>query len=111
MAYLLFLLTALSLHANEVDYRRSVITDPSISRRCEKLLQKRKRKLNHKQKLQGLIRRNENLQKSAPRERQTLIKKLEKNLGQLKQELKITLLEIENQEENIIRKGCPGVTL
>lgn len=93
------------------DYKRNVITDPSISRRCDALLNRRNLKIEHKQKLQSLIIRNEKLQKITPLEKRTVIKKLSRNKAGLEHELQLTLLKIKNQEENIIRKGCPGINL
>lgn len=93
------------------DFKRSVVTDPSISRRCDALITRRGQKIEHKQKLVALIYRNERLQKLTPRERRSVIKKLKKNQQHLQQELKLTLTKIQHQEETIIRRGCPGITL
>lgn len=93
------------------DFRGTVVTDPSISRRCEFLTEKRSFKLQHKQKILDLIDRNKHLQKVAPVTKVTLKKKLEINLGRLEQELILTLHQIQYQEENIVRKGCPGISL
>ncbi len=99
-----------SLAQNE-DYRRSVITDPAISRRCSALIGQRQQKIDHKQKIQSLLERSKRLLKLTPPERKTLLTKLAKNRKQLKRELKLTQNQIQNKEENIIRKGCPGITL
>lgn len=103
----------LSAHLQLVaqDYKRNVITDPSISRRCNALLSQRNLKIVHKQKLQSLILRNEKLQSITPPAKITLKKKLTRNKAGLKHELQLTLLKIKNQEENLIRKGCPGINL
>ena len=37
--------------------------------------------------------------------------KLVDNKVELKKKLKLMLFKIENQEEQIIRKGCPGIPL
>lgn len=109
----ILLLTALFLVKMSFaqDYKRNVITDPSISRRCDALLNRRNLKIEHKQKLQSLIIRNEKLSKITPLEKRTVLKKLSRNKAGLEHELQLTLLKIKNQEENIIRKGCPGINL
>ncbi len=89
----------------------NVITDPAISKRCDDLAKKREQKLGHKQKLMALLKRNTHLQKIAPPNRHTVKLKLEINEGQLRQELDLTRLTIEQLEEGIIRKGCPGIAL
>ncbi|MBI2520561.1 MAG: hypothetical protein HYV97_09085 [Bdellovibrio sp.] len=89
----------------------NVITDPAISKRCDDLAKKREQKLGHKQKLMALLKRNNHLQKIAPPNRRTVKLKLEINEGQLNQELDLTRLTIEQLEEGIIRKGCPGIAL
>ena len=108
-AFILLLATICSASAQ--DYKRNVITDPSISRRCDALINQRNLKIEHKQKLQSLIIRNEKLQRITPPEKITVKKKLTRNKSGLEHELQLTLLKIKNQEENIIRKGCPGINL
>ncbi len=93
------------------DYRRTIITDPSISRRCNILVERRRQKITHKQQLAALLLRNEKLQQATPLEKKSLLKKLKNNHRNLQHELQLTSLEIKNQEENAIRKGCPGITL
>jgi hypothetical protein len=101
---------SLGLSAEE-DYKHTVITDPSISRRCEVLTETRNEKILHKQKLLALIERNKHLQKITPENKLTVKRKLEVNLGHLEHELSLALTQIQYQEENIVRKGCPGITL
>lgn len=93
------------------DYKRTVITDPSISRRCDILTETRKEKIANKQRILAMIERNKHLQNITPENKITVKKKLETNLGHLEHELTLVLTQIQYQEENIIRKGCPGVTL
>lgn len=97
------------LHAE--DYKRTVINDPSISRRCELLTESRKEKISNKQRVAGLIERNKHLQEITPENKVSLKKKLEINLGHLEHELTLIQTQIQHHEENIVRKGCPGVTL
>ncbi len=93
------------------DYKRTVITDPGISRRCELLSEKRQEKIANKQRIMAMIERNKHLQKITPENKVTLKKKLEINLGHLENELVLTQAQIQFQEENIVRKGCPGISL
>lgn len=93
------------------DYKRTVVDDPSMSRRCEELLEKRREKLAKKSRLLGLIERNQTLQKKTPEAKKSVKEKLEENLGLLKNELELTRVQIEIEEESIVRKGCPGIAL
>ena len=93
------------------DYKRTVITDPSTSRRCELLSEERREKISNKQRILAMIERNKHLQKITPENKVTLKKKLEVNLGHLEHELSLILTQIQFREENIVRKGCPGITL
>ena len=108
--FLIILVGYVSLLRAE-DYRGTVITDPSIARRCEILTENRNEKVVNKQRLQSLIERNKHLQRITPENKVTLKKKLESNLGHLEHELILAQKQIQFQEENIIRKGCPGISL
>lgn len=106
-----FLLLPLPQSIKSEDLRKTVITDPAISRRCDALINQRQQKVDHKQKLLQLIERSKRLVKITPPERATLIRSLEKTHKGLIRELKLTLNQIQNREESIVRKGCPGITL
>lgn len=93
------------------DLRKTIITDPSISRRCDALMKQRNLKVKHKQKIMDLLQRNKQLISVTPPERKTVIEKLRKNFKGLGRELRHTLNQIQHREESIIRKGCPGITL
>jgi hypothetical protein len=43
------------------DFKRTVITDPSISRRCDLLSENRKTKISHNQRIMAMIERNKHL--------------------------------------------------
>ncbi len=105
-----FSLSAVEM-AHAEDYKRTVITDPSISRRCELLTEKRAEKIANKQRILALIERNKHLQSITPENKVTVKRKLETNLGHLQHELILTQTQIQYQEENIVRKGCPGIAL
>ncbi|AYF45144.1 hypothetical protein BALOs_2146 [Halobacteriovorax sp. BALOs_7] len=89
----------------------SIITDPSISRRCDDLMQQRQDKVQHRQRLLFLLDRNKNLLKDAPDNKVSIAKKLRANQYKVIQELKITNLKVIKLEEQIVRRGCPGLTL
>jgi hypothetical protein len=93
------------------DFGDSVITDPSITSRCEDLLDKRKFKISYKNKILGLLDRNRRLRKRTSFEKQTIIKRLEKNFTDLRRELYLTRQKIFFADEDIVRKGCPGIVL
>lgn len=107
----LSILLAFSNPSHAEDYKRTVITDPSISRKCQLLTETRKEKIGNKQRILAMIERNKRLQKITPENKVSIKSKLEINLGHLEHELSLTLTQIQYQEENIVRKGCPGVTL
>ncbi|WP_127714465.1 hypothetical protein [Halobacteriovorax sp. HLS] len=106
---LCFLIGPISISAQ--DYENTVITDPTISRRCEELLFKRNQKVSHKQKLMELITRNRRLLKYVPKEKESVKIKLVDNYSKLKNELRLSLIKITHLEESIVRTGCPGLTL
>lgn len=108
---LLIILLGFSTHVSAEDYKRTVITDPSTSRRCELLTQARQEKIGNKQRILAMIERNKHLQKITPENKESVKKKLEINLGHLEHELTLVMTQIQFHEENIVRKGCPGITL
>jgi hypothetical protein len=108
--FLIFIVGYASFLSAE-DYKGTVINDPNIARRCEILTDNRTLKLANKQRILTLIERNKHLQKVTPENKVTLKKRLEINLGSLEHELLLTLQQIQFHEENIVRKGCPGISL
>lgn len=89
----------------------SVINDPSLSRRCEALLEELNQKRAHKQKLTELIVRNERMQRVTPTQKRQLKRNLELNYRKIERELDLSRMKIQRQEESLIRGGCPGVIL
>jgi Tfp pilus assembly protein PilO len=90
---------------------RDILKDPVISSRCKALIKERNKKIQVKQKLFSLIKRNEKLLKLAPRNKESAIMKLEVNASKLQNKLRLTKFSIQSMEENIVRQGCPGMTL
>ena len=87
-------------------YQQEIITNPSIGRRCDLLDKRRKEKLSYKHKLDALIFRNRQLYKQSPLERISLREKLKRNYRNLKYQQRLAQLEIQNQQEEAVRKGC-----
>ena len=113
-ALLLTILTSIATPSQEHigDYfKGSVITDPTKTRRCEELIDVRGKKISYKNKLLGLIDRNKKLRKMVPREKVSVHEKLERNLINLNRELKLARIKIAKASEEIIIKGCPGISL
>jgi hypothetical protein len=111
LSFLVGITALFTFSASGEDYKRTVITDPSISRRCELLSEKRQEKIANKQRILALIARNKHLQNITPENKITVKNKLEVNLGHLEHELVLTQTQIQYQEESIVRKGCPGISL
>ncbi len=93
------------------EFSVNVITDPAISRRCQRLLQERNEKVSLRQKLSTLLARNERLAKIAPPEKKSIGRELHANQLGINKELRLVNLRIQRYEEDIIRKGCPGIQL
>jgi len=64
-----------------------------------------------KQKLNGLIQRNEVLQRRSPDNKQGLKKRLEANHVKIRNEIYLNALQTQTIEEKIVRSGCPGLNL
>ncbi len=91
--------------------RETIITDPSISKTCEVLITNRKNKIKHRQRLSALAQRNQKLQVMTPDEKESIRTKLVQNLQSIKKEIILTNLKVRHVEEDIIRRGCPGIKL
>lgn len=99
---------ALVIHAIEI---KDIIHDPAISRRCKALLEQRSEKVRGQQKLNSLILRNRKLQEKLRESQKTVRTRLELNKVQLRNNLRLVQMRLKSMEENIVRKGCPGITL
>lgn len=91
--------------------QEKIITDPSISRRCEELLNHRKQKIGHKQRITYLIEHAKKLKNRTPDNKISIEERLSRTTLDLIKEAKLTTLQISHIEENIIRHGCPGLSL
>ena len=90
---------------------RDLIRDPIVSQRCKALLTERDQKIRIKQKLNALLLRNQKLQKELKPTQKITLKRLQLNEIQLRNNFRLTEIKVRAMDEDIIRKGCPGVTL
>lgn len=90
---------------------QDAITSPPISSRCKELFKDRTHKIKVQQRLSALLQRNNDLVRKTPKSKETLHIRLRSTQVRLKNELRLTALNIETQEENIVRSGCPGLAL
>jgi hypothetical protein len=90
---------------------KDVIIDPTISKRCKSLISQRNEKILTKQKINSLLQRNSKLIKHALKSKVTAIKRLEITKSSLNNNLRLTKFRIKAMEENIVRKGCPGIAI
>ena len=90
---------------------QDAITKPALSLRCKELFKERAEKIAIQQRLNALLQRNQSLVKKTPEQRETLQARLKSNQVRVKNELHLANLQIESMEENIIRSGCPGLSL
>ncbi len=112
--FLFFFIIVINIRGEEdagFSLKNEFIEDPAFSRRCKDLLMKRNEKIEHKNKLGALKLKNEQLQKQTPKNKEIIRTSLGKNHLKLVQEFKMTEYNIENIEEDIIRRGCSGLIL
>lgn len=90
---------------------QDAITKPALSTRCKELFKERAHKIKMQQRLNALLQRNQSLIRKSPNAKGTLHTRLNGNQVKVKNELYLTNLQIETMEENIVRSGCPGLSL
>ena len=88
-----------------------IIQNPATSKRCKALIAERNDKIVVSQKLKSILKRNTELQKKLRESQKLLEQKLLINRNSARRELTLALTQIETMEENIVRSGCPGVSL
>ncbi len=110
LTLIIFIIMASPCNAQPVQIK-DVIRDPVVSRRCKTLLKRRSEKIRVQQKLNALILRNNKAQEELKESQQVAKQKLTLNKTQLKNDLKLVKFRIKSMEENIVRQGCPGITL
>jgi hypothetical protein len=104
---------ALSLTGNtqEEALMQDAITKPVLSLRCKELFKERTQKIKVQQRLNALLQRNEDLLKKTPKNKETLLARINASRIKIKNELYLANLQLETMEENIVRSGCPGLSL
>jgi hypothetical protein len=90
---------------------QDAITRPVLSSRCRELFNERSDKIKMQQKLNGLLQRNDDLIRKTPASKETIRVRLGSTRVKIRNELHLTNLQIEAMEENIVRSGCPGLSL
>lgn len=108
---IILLLASSSLFAQNLSDLKDVITDPAVSRRCKALITDRDEKVRFQQKLNFLLLRNQKIRKKTKVTQTTLRNRLDLNQIQIKNNLRLSQMRLKSMEENIVRKGCPGITL
>lgn len=102
---------SMPLFAQEEALLQDAITKPVLSLRCKELFKERAHKIKMQQRLNALLQRNQDLIKKSPKAKETLHARLKSSEVKVKNELYLTNLQIETMEENIVRSGCPGLSL
>lgn len=98
-----------SLVANaDLNSVQAVVEDPSIRLRCEELQGEKRKKIENKNELISLAKKNIRLRKYAPYEKRTVKEKLKKNYLKILDKIKERNEEIELMTEVLVRKGCPS---
>ena len=98
-------------YAQDDSLMQDAITKPALSLRCKELLKDRSEKIKVQQRLNSLLQRNQDLIKKSPKAKETLHTRLLSTQLKIKNELYLTNLNIEAMEENVVRSGCPGISL
>lgn len=83
----------------------------TLSPRCKNMLEKHKQRVHLKQRLKALISRNSRLQKITPLERKELREVLRENMVRLSHKLEYIVTKAEREEEQMIRQGCPSISI
>ena len=116
MKYFLFTVILLALSQGlfaqaEDSLMQDAITKPALSSRCKELFKERAHKIKMQQRLNALLQRNKDMIKKTPSNKGTIHTRLKSTEIRIKNELHLTNMSIESQEENIVRSGCPGLSL
>jgi hypothetical protein len=106
------LLALSTMSFSQDDYlMQDAITKPALSLRCKELLRERDEKIKVKQRFNALLQRNQDLIRKSPKAQIGVQSRLHSTQIKIKNELHLTNLNIESMEENIVRSGCPGISL
>lgn len=101
-----------TLALGKVNGSNDIFSPFNTSNRCQELLNKRVKKINFIGKLEGLGQRSKKLiQLSKKQNRVNTHEQLVRSGKNIERELMTAKMNLENMEEDIIRKGCPGIQL
>lgn len=89
----------------------AIITDPAVSARCKRMLETRQSKIETQQRLRALMRRNEKLLDQVPEQKDSVKTRLEFTQTKIQNNIQLSALSLRKLEEDIVRKGCPGIIL
>lgn len=109
--FLIICITFFSIPLGFTQEYQNIIEDPTVSLRCKRLLEERNEKIFHQQKLKALLKRTKKLEKHSSQNRTSVLKQIEITQTEIENDLRLTSMRIQSMEENIIRKGCPGIRL
>ena len=107
----IFLALSAGIYAQDDYLMQDAITKPALSLRCKELLRERGDKVKVQQRLNALLQRNQDLIKKSPKAKPSMHNRLLSSQVKIKNEIHLTNLNIETMEENIVRSGCPGISL
>ena len=88
-----------------------IIRDPSVSKRCKTLISARNEKIKVNQQLNSLLKRSKKLAKRVKPNQATSSQRLQINITEIQNNIRLSQLRIKTMEENIVRRGCPGISL
>lgn len=107
----MFLAVSVPGLSQEDDLLQDAITKPNLSLRCKQLFRERDEKIRLQQRLNSLMQRNESLIKKTSQQRGTILARLQANQLRVRNEIHLSTLQLAGMEENIVRSGCPGLSL
>jgi hypothetical protein len=90
---------------------QDAIRQPVMGVRCKELFKERAEKIKFQQRLNGLLQRSVDLSKKTPDNKTGINARIKANEIEIKNELHLANLQIKTMEENIVRSGCPGLSL
>lgn len=110
MFYIMLSILCCAAHS-QVSEVVDVIRDPTITRRCKALISARNQKVQNFQKLNSLLKRTTKLEKKVKPNQVTAIQKINLSKAEIEKSIRLSKLKIQTMEENIVRRGCPGISL
>ncbi len=107
----IILIISLSFYARAYSYVDRAIEDPNIIKVCDDLTDKRKLKIEHIKKLQGVLSKNIQMQRKLRKSQEKVRLKLQRLYDKIVFEIKVASGRVVDFEEQIIKSGCPPIEL